>query len=179
MNKYIVLLRGINVGGHHKILMADLRELLSTNGYHEVKTYIQSGNIILSSNKTTRQISIHIKELINIQYEFDIPVVTIIDKEFQNCFKQNPFLEKEEDIKKLHVTFLSDTPEESKTKDLDIPIYNNDQYTIDGKVIYLHTPDGFAKTKFNITTFEKKLNVQATTRNWNTVTKLVNLLNTK
>lgn len=177
MSKYIILLRGINVGGHHKILMADLRDLLSANGYKEVKTYIQSGNIILESDKKPKQISTHVKELITKQYQFNIPVVTITDQELLNCFIKNPFSEKEEDIKKLHVTFLSDFPEESKVKDLEIPIYNNDQYSIEGKIIYLHIPDGFAKTKFNIKTFEKKLDVQATTRNWNTVTKLVNLLN--
>lgn len=179
MNKYIVLLRGINVGGHHKILMADLRNLLSNNNYHNVQTYIQSGNIILESDKNSKQISVHIKELIAKYYQFDIPVISIPEKELHTCFKENPFLEKETDIKKLHVTFLSDIPEESKVNNLDIPIYNNDQYNIKRSIIYLHTPDGFAKTKFNIATFEKKLNIQATTRNWNTVTKLVNLLNIK
>lgn len=178
MGKYIVFLRGINVGGHHKILMADLRNLLSTNGYINIQTYLQSGNIILESNKNSEQISTHIKEVIAKQYHFNIPVITITDSELQNCFSQNPFLEKE-DIKKLHVTFLSNTPKKSVINDLKIPAHNNDQYIIKKNIIYLITPDGFAKTKFNNNTFEKKLAVQATTRNWNTITRLVNLLNTK
>lgn len=177
MNKYIVLLRGINVGGHHKILMSDLRDLLSKNGYLNIKTYIQSGNIILDSDKTEKQISKHIKALLTKEYQFNIPVITISAEELLNCFSQNPFLNLEDDIKKLHVTFLSAIPEEAKIKTLKIPNYNNDQYKIKEKIIYLHTPDGFAKTKFNIATFEKNLMVQATSRNWNTVTKLVNLLN--
>ncbi|MFD0963417.1 DUF1697 domain-containing protein [Pseudofulvibacter geojedonensis] len=179
MNKFIVFLRGINVGGHHKILMADLRNLLNKNGYLNSKTYIQSGNIILDSHKNAKQISKHVKELIAKEYQFNIPVITISGEELLNCFSQNPFLNLENDIKKLHVTFLSDIPNKANVKNLDIPIYNNDQYNVKGKIIYLHTPDGFAKTKFNIVTFEKKLLVQATTRNWNTITKLVNLLNEK
>lgn len=175
MNNYIVLLRGINVGGHNRLPMANLRALLTDNGYANVSTYIQSGNIILSSTNNPFAISTHIEQLLKEQFNYNIPVVSISIKDLELCFQENPYLTKEEDIKFLHVMFLNNIPEENTINNLDISTYENDEFLIKGKFIYLHTPDGFSKTKFTNTQFEKQLNTRVTTRNWNTVTKLVEL----
>jgi len=176
MNNYIVLLRGINVGGNNKLPMAELRTLLSTNGYNNVVTYIQSGNIILNSTKSAEKTNEHIKLLIKQQFDYDIPVVTLTAEEIKKCFTGNPYLKIEGNIKNLHVTFLKNIPENDLVTNLDINSSNDDSYTISGKTIYLHTPDGYQKTKFSNTQFEKKLNTQATTRNWRTTTKLFDLI---
>lgn len=175
IRQYIVLLRGINVGGHNKLPMANLRNLLNNNGYTEVSTYIQSGNILLSSEKTSATISNHIEVLIKNEFNYTIPVITISVAELQQCFNENPYLEFVEDIKFLHVTFLDSFPETNLIKHLNISTYNNDTFQVKRKFVYLHTPDGFAKTKFSNTQFEKQLNTKATTRNWRTVTKLIQL----
>lgn len=175
MKQYIVLLRGINVGGHNKLPMADLRNLLNRQGYTNVSTYIQSGNILLTSDKNSSEISRNIEELLKDKYSYNIPVITISVAELRQCFQGNPYIQSEEDIKFLHVTFIDVSPEISAIDNLSINIYNNDEYEVKGKFIYLHTPDGFAKTKFSNTQFEKQLNTKATTRNWRTVTKLVEL----
>lgn len=178
MNKYIVLLRGINVGGRNKLPMAELRTLLSTNGYKNVATYIQSGNIILNSTESVEKTNEHIKTLIKQQFDYEIPVVTLTTEDLKKCFTENPYLKIEYNIKNLHVTFLKDIPENDLVTDLNTNSSNNDSYTISGKSIYLHTPDGYQKTKFSNTQFEKKLNTQATTRNWRTTTKLYELITT-
>lgn len=175
MSNYIVLLRGINVGGHNKLPMADLRSLLTDNGYTAVSTYIQSGNILLSSDKDSKTISTHISGLLKNTYDYNIPVITISVTALQQCFNDNPFLNTETDIKFLHVTFLDDVPNKKNIESLNINLYNNDAFQIKSQFIYLHTPDGFAKTKFSNAQFEKQLSTTATTRNWRTVTKLVGL----
>ena len=176
MNKYIVLLRGINVGGKNKLPMAELRTLLSENGYENVKTYIQSGNIFLNSRKTAEKININIKFLLKQHFDYDIPVVTLTAEEIKTCFTHNPYLKIEEDIKNLHVTFLNTAPEKDSIENISIKKANNDSYVIEGRIIYLHTPDGYRNTKFTNGQFEKKLMVQATTRNWRTTTKLFEMI---
>jgi uncharacterized protein (DUF1697 family) len=175
MNNYVVLLRGINVGGHNKLPMADLRTLLTSNGYTSVSTYIQSGNILLSSDKNSASINEHIEGLIREEFNYNIPVITISVDELQKCFKENPYLKKDEDIKFLHVTFLNDAPKISTIENLNINTYKDDEFLVKDKFVYLHTPNGFAKTKFSNPQFEKQLNTKATTRNWRTVTKLIEL----
>jgi uncharacterized protein (DUF1697 family) len=109
-SKYIVLLRGINVGGKRKILMKDLKSLLETNDYQNIQTYIQSGNIILETpEKDNSIIENHISKLIKVAYGFDVPVMALGLKKFTPIFKQNPFID--QDIKSLHVTVLS-TPQD-------------------------------------------------------------------
>ena len=176
MNKYIVLLRGINVGGHRKLPMAELRILLSENGYENVNTYIQSGNILLKSNKSIESINNHIKLLITQQFNYNIPVITLTEEEIKKCFFGNLYLKTEEEIKNLHVTFLKDRPDNNLIKNIELNSSLNDSYTIKGKAIYLHTPDGYRNTKFSNTVFEKRLNTQATTRNWKTTTKLYEMI---
>ena len=83
MNKYIVLLRGINVGGNNKLPMTELRTLLSDNGYKNVATYIQSGNILLYSTNSTEKINEHITRLIKQQFDYNIPVVTLTAEEIK------------------------------------------------------------------------------------------------
>jgi uncharacterized protein (DUF1697 family) len=175
MKYYIVLLRGINVGGHNRLPMADLRLLLNNNGYTNICTYIQSGNILLSSDKKHEDISENIEDVIKTKFNYNIPVITISATELQTCFEGNPYTESEENIKFLHVTFLNDSQKSDAINNLNISIYNNDEFKIINKFVYLHTPDGFAKTKFSNTQFEKQLNTKATTRNWKTITKLMEL----
>ncbi len=176
MNTYIVLLRGINVGGKNKLPMVDLRELLSENGYQNVSTYIQSGNIILSSSNSIDYINNDIKNLIKNAFNYTTPVVTLTTDELTRCYNNNPFLTTENDSKFLHVTFIKHPPTKQTITTLNIHTQENESYQIIDKFIYLHTPDGFAKTKFTNIQFEKKLQTEATTRNWRTVSKLVSLV---
>ena len=178
MVTYVSMIRGINVGGK-KVKMDRLRELYISLDFEDVKTYIQSGNVIFKSKKFDKiKLSHIIEKEIGEIFEFDVKVLIRTKNEMLNIINGNPF--KQEDIKHIYVTFLSDIPSEKLIKDLthiiDEDIENkSDKYTIIGEEIYLLLPDGYGRTKLNNNFFEKKLGIPATTRNWRTVNKLVDI----
>lgn len=173
--KYIALLRGINVSGHKKILMADLRDLLSD--FNNVQTYIQSGNIIFDSNKRSKALfEKHIFEVIFKNYGFEVPVIVKTTEEWLFAFENNPFLKDNTiDTKQLYVTFLSETPTKENVKVMEQLTYSPDIFIIQNDLVYSWYPNGAGRSKMTINVFEKKLKVSATSRNWNTVTKLLAL----
>ncbi|PHR72831.1 MAG: hypothetical protein COA67_03785 [Lutibacter sp.] len=175
MSKYIALLRGINVSGQKKILMADLRELLSS--FRNVKTYIQSGNVIFESDtKNVKKLAQYIKDKIHKKYGFEVPVIVKTTEELLQTFNNNPFLKESAiDIKQLYVTFLSETPSKENVKIMNQIDYSPDIFVIQNNLIYSCYPNGAGRSKMTINVFEKKLEVSATSRNWNTVTKLLTL----
>ncbi|MDC9722864.1 MAG: DUF1697 domain-containing protein [Urechidicola sp.] len=178
---YIALLRGINVGGHKKILMADLKELLINEGLNNVQTYIQSGNVIFESDENQTTLSKNISTYIYKEYQFEVPVLIKTVAEWEVALNNNPFLkdDSEVDIKKLYVTFLSDTPTKENAKNLLELDYSPDKFALQDNLIYSYYPNGSGKSKMTINIFEKKLKVSATSRNWNTINKLFELLSSK
>lgn len=179
MQTYIALLRGINVSGHNKIKMVDLKLLFIDLGFSDIVTYIQSGNVIFKSlNKDCSQIEHDIVEAIKKHYDYSIKVMILTKKELEIIFKSSPFSGKTNlDNKKIGVTFLKNNPVNdhiSKVEELASP----DEIVIFNKnTIYMYCSNGFGKTKLTNNTIERKLNTDATSRNWNTVSKLVNLCN--
>ena len=180
MFTYIALLRGINVSGHNKIKMAELKQLFVDLSYNNITTYIQSGNVIFTSKeKNTSKIENNIIKAVQKNFGYDLKVLVITKKELKTVFNSNPFLRNNTlDITKLCVTFLSDTPKNDALPQLEeIAHKSDDEFVIINKNIYLHCPTGFARTKLTNNLFERKLKTDATTRNWKTITKLVELSN--
>lgn len=171
MKTYIVLLRGINVSGKNKIPMAELRELLSNFGFKNVKTYIQSGNIVLDSEETKSKVCKKIKKSISLRYDYDVPVLVRTIKEWKKAIDNNPYLERQEQ-KKMYFTFLKNIPKETLIEVHKAP---GDEFTIIGDVVYLYCEGGYGNTKLSNNLFEKKLKTKATTRNYNTTIKLLTL----
>ena len=178
MVTYISMIRGINVGGK-KVKMDRLKELYRSLDFKDVKTYIQSGNVIFESEVPDKiKLSHIIEKRIAEIFDFDVKVLIRTRNEMINVINGNPF--KQEDIKHVYVTFLSDIPSEKLIKDLTRIIDENienktDEYNIIEGEIYLFLPDGYGRTKLNNNFFEKKLGTSATTRNWRTVNKLVDI----
>ena len=181
MTQYISMLRGINVGGHKKIKMAELRRLYESLGFTHVKTYIQSGNVIFSCTDSDRselvnKIETHIQQTLG----FSVPVILRTKSEFEHVIENNPFNEPaKEDSTKLAVIFLSATPSSSSVKLIDKLEDESGKWRISGKEIYLFYPFGYGKTKMTNNFFEKHLNLTATARNWRTVNKLYELMTTE
>ncbi len=175
MIKYIALLRGINVSGQKKILMADLRELLSN--FNNVQTYIQSGNVIFESgNQKIKELEQQIHTIILKKYGFEVPVIVKTVKEWKYAFNNNPFLKESTiDTKQLYVTFLSEIPSEENVQIMNQLDFSPDEFIIKNNLIYSRYPNGAGRSKMTINIFERKLNVNATSRNWNTVSKLLTL----
>lgn len=178
--KYISLLRGINVAGKNVVKMADLKELYLRVGFGEVKTYIQSGNVIFYSEKRDiQEVERIIESAIFLDYNFDVPVQVIPVLKMKKVEAQNPFITIGlDDVKKLHVTFLEKVPDEESVKALQELVdeeESEDKFMIVDDVVYIHCPGSYAKTKLSNQFFEKQLNMKATTRNWKSVCKMVDL----
>ncbi len=167
---YIAILRGINVSGSKKLPMAELRTLLSNLNFSDVTTYIQSGNVVFTSkDKDQEKLGSQISEAIKKQYDYEVPVLVKTIKQWKKAMANNPFTE--EDISKQAITFLATIPIET-TIEIDS---KNDQFKIIDSEVYLYFPNGFGRSKLTNNLFERKLKTQATTRNWRTINKLLEM----
>ena len=152
MQTFISILRGINVSGQKKIWMADLKKLYEGLSFSDVKTYIQSGNVIFKSDSKTSDIEFakKIEKAIFTKYNFEVPVIIRSKEELEKIISQNPFTkEKNIDLKKLHVTFLSETPDKEKIEQIKEADFLPDRFAIKGKEIYLHIPVSYGETKLS------------------------------
>ena len=167
-------MRGINVGGHKKILMADLRDFLENLNLKNVQTYIQSGNIVFQSSElNSTSLETLIENQILKQYGFDVPVLVKIQQELKSIFDSCPFSED----KKVNSYFmlLLTSPKEELIEEMSLINYPNEEFYITKNCIYFYCSIGYGRTKFNSNFFEKKLKVTATARNYKTMAKLIEL----
>jgi len=178
MKKYISLLRGINVSGQKSIRMAELKSLYEGLGLLNVQTYVQSGNILFESSEVDAlKLAAQIEGQIERTYGYRVAVFMRNRVDLQRIAQNNPFLTKRnEDPVKLHVTFLYSMPLASKLDQLAPPKGESDEFFVGGQEIYLFCPNGYGRTRLSNTFFEKKLDVPATTRNWNTVSALCQMI---
>jgi len=175
MKTHIALLRAINVSGKNIILMKDLKTIFEDLDFKNVKTYIQSGNVIFESDKNSVLLAELISNKINLVYDYNVPVIILTIGELKVVVENNPFLieDKNIDTKKLYVSYLNQIPTE--TKKLDDFDFGQDKYIIKDKVIYLKYDLGAGRTKLSIKIIENKLGCIATARNWRTTCKLLEL----
>jgi uncharacterized protein (DUF1697 family) len=178
MKTYIALLRGINVSGHKLIKMELLRKVLAELHFKNIRTYIQSGNIIFDAatldHKTLEnQIGAKIEE----HFGFQVPVVIVTLEELKSVVSKNPFTETEiPDPTQPYVAFLSDAPSAENNTAFSMMVFGKDRFTIADKNIYLLYPDSAANAKLSNAIIETKLKVKATSRNWKTILKLIELV---
>jgi uncharacterized protein (DUF1697 family) len=176
MTTFISMLRGINVSGQKKILMADLKRLYEELQFMNVETYIQSGNVVFEADEknTCIQLAEQIKEKIFEKYRFEVPVIVRTEQEMKNTVDANPFiLDSRIDQEKLHITFMADEPAKEFLKKIKMITTPSDRFIISGKDIFLYCPNGYGVTKLSNQFFESRLKVTATTRNLKTVKQLV------
>ncbi|HLK27840.1 MAG TPA: DUF1697 domain-containing protein [Puia sp.] len=176
MSIYISILRGINVSGSKMIKMDTLKKIYEDAGFKNAQTYIQSGNVVFQSKKSSHAaLEEKIAEAILKSTKFEVPVLVKDPDELKEVFNKNPFLlKRKEDINFLHVTFLSDIPTKENIERIKGE-YAPDEFVISGKNIYLFCPNGYGKTKLHNNFFESKLKLSATTRNWKTIAELINI----
>jgi uncharacterized protein (DUF1697 family) len=186
LTTYIALLRGINVGGKHKLPMSALAQMLCEADCADVRTYIQSGNVIFSATPAcARQIPKRIAAQIKKSFGFAPPILMRSAAEFQEIVADNPFLKSRAarvDEDHLLVAFLHDTPTAENIAALDPKRSPGDKFAFRApghREIYLHLPNGLANTKFSNAWFDSKLNTISTMRNWRTTLKLNELIKHK
>lgn len=178
MQTYILLLRGINVGGHKKIKMAEFKIELEKLELQEVKTYIQSGNVVFKYEEGAEaSLTAAIERLILKKYGFEVSALVLKAANFTDIFNNNPYLpEKKNEIEKLYCTLLYEVPETSKIKALEAVEAGGDEFVLKGKHLYFYYATGYGKSKINNPVVENKLKIKATTRNWKTMTKLMEMI---
>lgn len=175
MTTYISLLRGINVGGHRLMKMDALKNICTHLDFTHVQTYLQSGNLVFQSTLTnTAEISSALKESIEKEFGFDVPILTMHHPYFEDLVNNNPFLKDDsKDASFFHITFLSNKVAEQQTELLKEADLNNDAYMVSDQAVYLYCPNGYSTSKLTNSLIERKLGVEATTRNWKTIQALL------
>ena len=171
---YVALLRGINVGGHKIVKMEKLRASFEKLGFEDVKTYVQSGNVVFkAAAKSAVDLVRKIEGMMEREFGFEVTVMVRGAEELNRAIQNNPFSgEKGLDFSRLGVVFLSEEPEEPGVKAAEKIAVKPERLHHEGSEIFIYCPNGFGKSKLTNTTLEKMLGVRATTRNWNTVNKL-------
>ena len=178
MPTFVSLLRGINVSGHRLIKMAELARLYESLGFTRVRTYVQSGNVLFDSKKsaaTTHAAAISQRIVRDLGHEVNVTVLTVAA--LTKIFAANPLLGRPGiDSQFLHATFLNGKPPSDDALDMiTVPAHQDEKFILKNGVVYLYLPLGSGKSKLSNGFFEKALGLPATTRNWRTVTALVEL----
>jgi uncharacterized protein (DUF1697 family) len=173
----ISMLRGVNVGGHNKIKMEDLRALCESLGLLDVQTYVQSGNLVFrTKERSLAPIAKRIEDGIEHKFGFRPGVLLRTTAEMRATIAKNPFADRQGiDPSKLLVTFLHVEPDAgSRGNALAIKTFP-EELRIDGSEVYIYFPNGMARPKMSWPRIEKALKTWGTGRNWNTVTKLLEM----
>jgi uncharacterized protein (DUF1697 family) len=175
MPVFVAMLRGVNVGGN-SLKMDWLREACEGIGLKDVRTYVQSGNIIFGSGLAAAKLGRSLKALIDAKTRLPVTVVIRSAPEMAKIVAGNPFLKRRDiDLARLYVTLLSGAPPKPAADRLDALAGSRDEYRMAKQEVYLHCPVSYGQTRLSNTAIEKALAVGATTRNWNTVTTLCDM----
>jgi len=173
MKTYIILLRGLMPTGKNKVLMAPLRQVLVDAGFVDVRTYIQSGNVLARSALTGPQVEKVVHHEIEKHFGGDIGVVARTPLQIGQIFADNPF--KDVDTARVYFTILGSKPAAEKIKLLVSQDFSPDTFVVTNQAVYIHSPVTYGITKLNNNFIERTLGVSAITRNYRTMKKLVEL----
>ncbi len=177
--RYVALLRGINVGGKNTLPMRDLAVMFVEAGCTDVRTYIQSGNVVFSATPgVVKRLADDISRRIAKSFGYRVPLVLRTADELHQVLTGNPFLKSDADAGSLHVAFLADLPDPRRVAALDPKRSPDDSFKVRGREIYLCLPNGVAGTKLSNAYFDSTLATTSTLRNWRTVLKLLEMTRT-
>jgi uncharacterized protein (DUF1697 family) len=175
VGRQIVLLRGINLGSTNRIAMPKLREALAEAGFDDVRTYVQSGNVVLESRASPETVARKAKRQIAESFGLDVDVVVRTRDELAEVVRRNPLGKVAKNPKRYQVSFLAAKPDPEVVRKLEALAAPGERLIADGREIYAWHPDGVARSKLWAALAGRGLGVTATARNWTTVTKLLEL----
>ena len=176
MNTFIVLLRGVTPNGKNRVPMVQLRQFLSEDkAFENVQTWIQSGNVILDSELPATAIAEKVNTIIKENIGADLKIIVKTPSEIQTALANNPF-GNGYDISRVFFTLFNNIPDEKLVSVLQSQDFGEDKFIFTPHAIYLFIPGSAAKTKLNNNFLERKLKIDTTTRNFNTLSKMVELV---
>ena len=175
---YAALLRGINVGGKKKLPMAELRHLMDGLGYDRVRTHLQSGQAVFATDHGDEEsLAAELAQAIEEHFGFAVDVIVRDHAYLAAIAEACPFPAADLEAKQLHVTYLSAPVTPERFAEIDQQVYLPEEFRLGDRALYLYAPDGLGRSKLAEHLAKPRINkgVIATTRNWNTVVKLVEL----
>jgi uncharacterized protein (DUF1697 family) len=176
MPHYVALLRSVNVAGHGRLSMPEVKESFLALGHSDVSTYIQTGNVLFQSpSKSASKLDAGIEQQLEQDFGGSPAVILRTVPELTRVVATSPFPKQGADPARHHVTFLAEKPSHERLAAFSAPSSGRDELVIIDREVYVHTPDGYGNSKLNGAMLERRLGVVSTTRNWNTVTKLCEL----
>jgi uncharacterized protein (DUF1697 family) len=175
MARLVVLLRGVNVGGHARVPMARLRELAEELGYADVATYLQSGNLVVSADARPAEIEAAVADALRTHLDVDVAVMVRTAAALAAVIAANPFGEVT-DPKRLLVNFLAAQPASQRIEALDRDEFTPERFEFGDRCMYQWLPDGVGRSKLAAAPWDRRLGVRGTGRNWRTVLALRDLL---
>ncbi len=171
----IALLRGINLGSRNRVAMPELREMCEGLGHADVRTLVQSGNVVLDAKTKPAATAKAIGKALKGELGIEVPVVVRSRAQMRKVVDANPFGEHTGKPKLLLVTFLSEKPAKRVVDGFDPADFEPERFEVAGREVYSWHPGGMQRSKLGRALVDKRLGVVATNRNWNTVTKLVEM----
>ena len=174
MARQIALLRGVNLGPNKRVKMAELREVLTDAGYEDVRTLVNSGNIVLTTRKTPASVESEVHELILSELGVDTSVMVRTRDELADAISRCPYPEADERPKHVHVAFLKGDVDQERVAELQATDFGDEAFEISGRELFAWHPRGLADSDL-AKALQKGAGADATSRNWNTVTKLLAL----
>lgn len=175
VHRQVALLRGINLGGRRRVEMARLRGLLESAGHRDVRTYLQSGNVVLTSPSPSSELETQLVGLIAGEFGLDVPVIVRTRDELAHVVARNPFGAVADDPAKYQVTFLAAEPEAAVVRELEAADVAPERVAVEGREVYAWHPDGIGRSALAKLLTADRLGVEATARNWKTIAKLLEL----
>jgi uncharacterized protein (DUF1697 family) len=175
MPRQIALLRAVNLGSHKRVAMGQLRELLAGLGYGDVRTYLQSGNVVLTSPASPERLERELEQQIAGELGLETRVLVRTRDELADVIDRDPLAGVADNPKRYQVSFLSAEPDAEVVRELGGVDVAPERFVVSGREIYTWHPDGIQRSKLNKVLSDRRLGVIATARNWNTVTKLLAL----
>ncbi len=177
MTTYISILRGINVSGKKLVKMDALSKMYESIGFKNIKTYVQSGNVVFASEENDlKKLEKIISSQIETEFGFNVPVIVFDTKTLETIIENNPFSkDSSKESVFMHVTFLAESPKEFDKEVITSKKQPDEEIAFAQNAVYLYCPNGYARTKLNNNYIESKLKVNATTRNWKTTNELLKL----
>jgi uncharacterized protein (DUF1697 family) len=175
MDRHIALLRGINLGATRRVAMKDLRERLEAAGYEDVRTLLQSGNVVLGAAEAGATLERDLAAVLRDAFGIDIPIVVRTRDELAEVVARDPFAGRSLDPKLYQVSFLSDEPEPTRVRALEDAVVAPEEVVVLGREVYGWHPGGIARSDLAKLITAKRLGVEVTARNWSTIAKLLDL----
>jgi uncharacterized protein (DUF1697 family) len=173
--RQVAMLRGINLGLNRRIPMADLRQLLGEAGFEDVQTYVQSGNIALTATAKPAELENELAALIEQRFGFAVPVVVRSWRQLSAVVERDPIPDAADRPKLYQVTFLATKPSAAAVTRLRELARESERVAFAGREIYTFHPDGVAGSKLSLAIVSKVLGAAATSRNWTTVNRLLEM----